>query len=254
MHGAALADGELDDEVARRAAGRRRRRGGGPCPCRPSAGAPGGHRLPGRGDAPARFADREPAAVLVVALGDERRLLGRGTRPACSGSGRRSGSPVGGSARSGGRPGMTRSRVSWVSSMLRDRLEQRLGVRHPRLLNSAAVGAFSTTWPAYITMISSVRPATTPRSWVTRIIAIARCRCCACSRSRICACTVTSSAVVGSSAMSSSGPHDERHGDGDPLAHPARQLVRVLVEPALGLGDVDRPQQLDRRAAGPRSC
>ena len=39
-------------------------------------------------------------------------------------------------------------------------------------LNSVRVGAFSTTRPAYITAISSVRPATTPRSWVTRIIAM----------------------------------------------------------------------------------
>ena len=75
------------------------------------------------------------------------------------------------------------------------------------LRNSTDVGAFSTIFPAYITAISSVRPATTPRSCVTRIMAMNRSRCCSCSRSRICACTVTSSAVVGSSANSSLGPH-----------------------------------------------
>ena len=45
------------------------------------------------------------------------------------------------------------------------------------LLKSTLVGARSTTLPAYITMISSVRVATTPRSWVTRIMAMSR-SCC----------------------------------------------------------------------------
>jgi hypothetical protein len=57
-----------------------------------------------------------------------------------------------------------------------------------------------------MTAMSSARPATTPRSWVTRIMAMNRSRCWSCSRSRIWACTVTSSAVVGSSANSSFGP------------------------------------------------
>ncbi len=68
------------------------------------------------------------------------------------------------------------------------------------------MGAFSTTRPAYITAISSARPATTPRSWVTRIMPMKRSRCWNWSRSRIWACTVTSRAVVGSSAKSSLGP------------------------------------------------
>jgi hypothetical protein len=72
--------------------------------------------------------------------------------------------------------------------------------------NSTGVAACSTTLPPYITAISSVRPATTPRSCVTRIIAMCRSFCCCWSRLRICACTVTSSAVVGSSANSSLGP------------------------------------------------
>ncbi len=73
--------------------------------------------------------------------------------------------------------------------------------------NSVAVGAFSTTWPAYITSTSSARPATTPRSWVTSSSAMKRSRCWASSTSSTCACTVTSSAVVGSSANRSCGPH-----------------------------------------------
>ena len=38
--------------------------------------------------------------------------------------------------------------------------------------NSVAVGACSTICPAYITAMSCVRPATTPRSWLTRTIAM----------------------------------------------------------------------------------
>src|SRR5213076_2801740 len=54
--------------------------------------------------------------------------------------------------------------------------------------NKAAVGACSTTWPAYMTATRSALPATTPRSWVISM-------------------TAMSSAVVGSSAMSSFGWH-----------------------------------------------
>ena len=43
--------------------------------------------------------------------------------------------------------------------------------------------------------------------------------------SRICAWMVTSSAVVGSSAMISLGPQDKRHGDHDALAHAAAEMM-----------------------------
>src|SRR5216110_2144281 len=76
------------------------------------------------------------------------------------------------------------------------------------LANRSGVGAHSTTRPAYITATSSVRPATTPRSWVIRIIAMWRRRCSRANRSRICAWMVTSSAVVGSSAIKSFDSHD----------------------------------------------
>jgi hypothetical protein len=72
--------------------------------------------------------------------------------------------------------------------------------------NRRVAEAFSTILPAYMTAMSWARPATTPRSWVTRIMAMKRSRCWASSRFRIWACTVTSSAVVGSSARSSLGP------------------------------------------------
>ena len=76
-------------------------------------------------------------------------------------------------------------------------------------LNRTGVGARSTTRPAYITATSSVRPATTPRSWVMMIIAMWRRFCSRASRSRICAWIVTSSAVVGSSAIRSFGSQDK---------------------------------------------
>jgi hypothetical protein len=89
--------------------------------------------------------------------------------------------------------------------------------------NSASTGALSTIWPAYITITSSASSAITPRSWVMIRIAMPS-RCCRSrSRSRICAWIVTSSAVVGSSAISSAGLAGQRHGDHHPLAHAAGQ-------------------------------
>ena len=65
----------------------------------------------------------------------------------------------------------------------------------------------------------------------------------------ICASSVTSSAVVGSSAISRSGPAIERERDADALAHAARELVRVAIDPLLGVRDADAPQHVDRAAA-----
>ena len=70
---------------------------------------------------------------------------------------------------------------------------------------SSAVVASSTSRPAYITATRSARPATMPRSCVMRSTAMPRAARRPSSSSRIWACTVTSSAVVGSSAMSISG-------------------------------------------------
>ncbi len=71
--------------------------------------------------------------------------------------------------------------------------------------NSSAAAALSTIWPAYITRTRCATSATTPRSWVMRTSAMPRSRCRRSSRASICACTVTSSAVVGSSAISRRG-------------------------------------------------
>ena len=69
---------------------------------------------------------------------------------------------------------------------------------------TARDAACSTTCPAYITATRSARSATTPMLWVISTIAVPSGRAPR-SSSRISACTVTSRAVVGSSAMISSG-------------------------------------------------
>ncbi len=69
----------------------------------------------------------------------------------------------------------------------------------------SATGARSTTRPAYMTATSSAMPATTPRSCVISTMAMWVSRWMSRSRSSTCAWTVTSSAVVGSSAISRSG-------------------------------------------------
>ena len=66
----------------------------------------------------------------------------------------------------------------------------------------------SATLPMYITATRSAISAITPRSCVISRIAMPKSRCSAFISSRICAWMVTSSAVVGSSAMSSAGLHD----------------------------------------------
>ena len=68
-----------------------------------------------------------------------------------------------------------------------------------------AVASVSTAWPAYITTVRSAISATTPMSWVMKRIDIPSSSCSSFIRSRICAWMVTSSAVVGSSAISSFG-------------------------------------------------
>jgi hypothetical protein len=69
-------------------------------------------------------------------------------------------------------------------------------------------------------------------------------------RSTIPASTVTSSAVVGSSRISSVRPRHQRHGDDDALLLPARELVRIGVEHALGIGQMHRLDHLPRGRAG----
>ena len=103
--------------------------------------------------------------------------------------------------------------------------------------------------PAYITTTRCAISATTPRSWVISTIAASIFCFSSRIRSRICAWIVTSSAVVGSSAINSFGSAGERHRDHHPLPHAARELVRVLVDTRRsGSGICDQPQHLDRAA------
>ncbi len=64
--------------------------------------------------------------------------------------------------------------------------------------------------------------------------------------SRICAWMVTSSAVVGSSAMRSFGSHASAIAIITRWRMPARELVRVGVDVRLGRRDADEAEQLDR--------
>ena len=73
--------------------------------------------------------------------------------------------------------------------------------------NTAVLSPCSTISPAYITATSSATRATMPRSCVIRIMPVSSSSCSSASKCRICAWMVTSSAVVGSSAMISAGPH-----------------------------------------------
>ena len=70
---------------------------------------------------------------------------------------------------------------------------------------SSAAGRSSTIRPAYITSTRSQISATTETSWLMSSSAMSSRRRMDWSRSRTCFCTVTSSAVVGSSAMISAG-------------------------------------------------
>ena len=62
---------------------------------------------------------------------------------------------------------------------------------------------------------------------------------------------MTSSAVTGSSAITSFGLERQREGDGGALAHAARELVRVIVEP-LRI-EPDHLEQLARRRSPRRA-
>ena len=89
----------------------------------------------------------------------------------------------------------------------------------------------------------------TPMSWLMKISAIRSSATSSSKMSRISFCTVTSSAVVGSSAISSSGLQRQRNRDADPLALAAGQLVREGVDALFRLRHAHALQQLDRLGA-----
>ena len=115
---------------------------------------------------------------------------------------------AGGAKRSGGLPSIGCSRCAslstcWTASHRVDRActDAPIGRRCRRRCRARR------SRPAYMTVTWSAIRATTPRSCVIRMIAMPFSRCSSCIRSRICAWIVTSSAVVGSSAISIAGSH-----------------------------------------------
>ena len=115
-------------------------------------------------------------------------------------------------------PGVERRRV----------LEQTPGVRTRRRIEDVRDATRRlATRPSFITMIRSARSAATPRSCVTNRMPLPSCSRRSSRRSRMRRWTVTSRALVGSSAMSSRGCNGERRGDQHALAHAAGQLVRI---------------------------
>ena len=97
----------------------------------------------------------------------------------------------------------SRCLLSWLSRGMEASSAWVYGWRMCR--NRVPVSVASTIRPAYITWTRSACPAITPMSCVISSMAMPRRSFRSCSRVRICAWMVTSSAVVGSSAMSSFG-------------------------------------------------
>ena len=98
--------------------------------------------------------------------------------------------------------------------------------------NSSSTGASSTLRPAYITMTRCAVSATTPRSWVMRMIAVPSLRC----RSsddvedlRLDGDVERGGRLVGDQHLRIAG---QRHGDHGALAHAAGQLMRIFAAPA----------------------
>ena len=191
-------------------------------------------------------ADRVPAGEQVV----------RGRRPAISGgssawqrsraygaargerAARRRVDEVGRAAGDRRQPGVRRRPRAWGCSTSAPRCRASSCWR-----TASLVGAFSTSRPPYITAISSVCPATTPRSWVTRITDMLRSRRCSLDQVedlRLHRDVEGRGRLVGEQQRRAAGQGD---GDHHALAHAARQLVRVLVEAAAGLGDAHVAQQ-----------
>ena len=140
----------------------------------------------------------------------------------------------------------------------RHRADEAGGIGMERASSTSATEPVSTIRPAYITAMRSARPAITERSCVIQISAVPV------SRKllhlgqdlRLDGDVERGGRLVGDEH---GGPVQERDGDGDALAHAARELVRIGVEPLLGRGDADRaraPRGARSRAAlsETRSC
>ena len=173
-----------------------------------------------RSPAPARRRATPPAAPAAPQGRDGRRPRwpgadaleqlrpGRAAARSGAGSAARTGSPRRGARSDGGAPGIAASRRT------RGRSTRGIEPSSPQVYGCcgsrkiADFGPSSTTRPAYITTMRSASSATTPMSWVMSRIEEPYSRCRRFISSRICAWIVTSSAVVGSSAISSDGLHE----------------------------------------------
>ena len=115
------------------------------------------------------------------------------------------------------------------------RLSRGIDVISPRVYgwrgraNSAFTDASSTLRPAYITTTRCAVSAITPRSCVMSMTAAPVRSFISSIRSRICAWIVTSSAVVGSSAMRMRRRASHRDRDHHALAHAAGKLMRIFA-------------------------
>ena len=156
-------------------------------------------------------------------------------------------------------PGMV-GQAALVRRALRQRVQQRRRVGMMRVARTAARrAAASTSWPAYITTTRCAVSATTPMSWVISTSAMPRSRCSATSRSRICAWMVTSSAVVGSSAISRRGLQAIAMAIITRWLMPPESWCGIGGQARLRRRDADLAEQLDRararaRARLPPSC
>ena len=167
------------------------------------------------------------------------------------GSAARSGSRAADRTGSGTTPGIACRPVALVVER-GDAAEQALGVGVLRLLEDRhGPPACSTTRPAYITSTRSTNSATTPRSWVIRITAMPNSllqRAQQVEDLRLDGDVERGRRLVGDQQVRGAG---QRHGDHHPLAHAARELVRIVAR-AAGRARGCRPGRAARARVGVR--
>ena len=142
--------------------------------------------------------------------------------------------------RSGGRPPMIWRRVWLGSSSFGIDLSSASVYGMRMLAKSVRVGAFSTICPAYITAISSVRPghhAEVVGDEHHRHVAVALLVGEQVEDLRLHGDVERGGGLVGEEQLGAARQGD---GDGDALAHAAGELVRVLRDAPLGIGDARR--------------
>ncbi len=185
-----------------------------------------------------------------VAHGRRHRSAQRGSANGQRGAKRQ---PAGTLPGSGTVPGMAASRR-------RGPVERRQGGQQALRVGMArgaeqvlAPGASSTSRPAYITATRLTFSATTPRSWLisTSAMPVSR-RMLASKRQdlRLDGGVERRGRLVGDQQVGLAG---QRHGDHDALVQPAGELVRIVAEPARGVGDADLVEQAQRLGLGGRA-